>query len=82
MSVLYSGRLTNYFPGPNFWHAKESPHAPEYRETSGVVQPPVHATAALYIYRHAEDEANARDFLEYAFSKLGAWYDYLYRERP
>jgi Trehalase len=46
-----------------------------------VVQPPVHATAALYIYRHAEDEAKARDFLEYAFSKLGAWHDYLYRER-
>jgi hypothetical protein len=73
--------LTNYFPGPNFWHAKESPDAPEHRETSGVVQPPVHATAALYIYRHAENEAKARDFLEYAFSKLGAWHDYLYRER-
>ena len=78
---MFSERLTNYFPGPNFWHAKESPDAPEHRETSGVVQPPVHATAALYIYRHAENEAKARDFLEYAFSKLGAWHDYLYRER-
>jgi hypothetical protein len=47
-----------------------------------VVQPPIHATAALYIYRHAEDEAKARGFLEYAFSKLSAWHDYLYRERP
>ncbi len=73
--------MMNYFPGPNFWHDKESPDAPEHRETSGVVQPPVHATAALYIYWHAEDEAKARDFLEYAFSKLGAWHDYLYRER-
>jgi mannosylglycerate hydrolase len=71
----------NYFPGPNFWRAKESPDAPKDRETSGVVLPPVHATAALYIYRHAEDEAQAKDFLEYAFSRLGAWHDYLYRER-
>jgi hypothetical protein len=78
---LYPERLTAYFPGPNFWHAKESPDAPDHFKTSGVVQPPVHATAALYIYRHAEDEAKARDFLEYAFSKLGAWHDYLYRER-
>jgi hypothetical protein len=79
---LYSERLTNNFPGLNFCHAKESPDAPEHHETSGVVQPPIYATAALYIYRHAEDEAKARAFLEYAFSKVSAWHDYLYRERP
>jgi Trehalase len=78
---LYPERLTNYFPGPNFWHAKESPDAPEHHETSGVVQPPIHATAALYIYRHADDAAEAKAFLEYAYSKLRAWHDYLYRER-
>jgi hypothetical protein len=65
---LYPERLMNYFPGPNFWHAKESPDAPEHHETSGVVQPPIHATAVLYVYRHAQDEANAKDFLEYASS--------------
>jgi hypothetical protein len=79
--LVFNPQFTNYFPGPNFWHAKESPDAPEHRKTSGVVQPPLHATAALYIYRHAEDEGKARDFLEYAFSKLDAWHDYLYRER-
>ena len=78
---MYLERLMHYFPGPNFWHAKESPDAPEHNETSGVVQPPIHATAALCIYRHAEDQAKARGFLEYAFSKLSAWHDYLYRER-
>ena len=78
---MYSERMTNYFPGPNFWHAKESPDAPEHFETSGVVQPPIHATAALYIYRYADDAAEAKAFLEYAFSKLRAWHDYLYRER-
>jgi hypothetical protein len=79
--IVFNSRFTNYFPGPNFWHAKESPDAPRDRETSGVVLPPIHATAALYIYRHAEDEAKAKDFLEYAFSRLVAWHDYLYRER-
>jgi hypothetical protein len=79
--IVFNPRFTNYFPGPNFWHAKESPDAPRHRETSGVVQPPVHATAALYVYRHAEDEAGAKEFLGYAFPKLKAWHDYLYRER-
>jgi mannosylglycerate hydrolase len=79
--LVFNSRYTNYFPGPNFWHAKESPDAPKDRQTSGVVQPPVHATAALYVYRHAQDEAGAKKFLKYAFAKLRAWHDYLYRER-
>lgn len=79
--LVFNPRFKNYFPGPNFWHAKESPNAPKHRETSGVVQPPVHATAALYVYRGAEDEAKAKEFLEYTFPKLKAWHDYLYRER-
>jgi hypothetical protein len=79
--IVFNPRFTNYFPGPNFWRAKESPEAPNHRETSGVIQPPVHATAALYVYRHAENEAGAKEFLEYAFPKLEAWHGYLYRER-
>ena len=79
--IVFNPRFTNYFPGPNFWHAKESPEAPNHRETSGVIQPPVHATAALYVYRHAENEAGAKEFLEYTFPKLEAWHGYLYRER-
>jgi hypothetical protein len=79
--IVFNPRFTNYFPGPNFWHAKESPEAPNHHETSGVIQPPVHATAALYVYRHAENEAGAKEFLEYAFPKLKAWHEYLYRER-
>jgi Trehalase len=79
--IVFNPRFTNYFPGPNFWHAKESPDSPNHRETSGVVQPPVHATAALYVYRHAQNEAGAKEFLGYAFPKLEAWHEYLYRER-
>lgn len=79
--LVFNPCFTDYFPGPTFWHAKESPNAPKHRETSGVVQPPVHATATLYVYRHAEDETRAKKFLEYAFPKLKTWHDYLYRDR-
>jgi hypothetical protein len=71
----------SYFPGIDLWHADESPDAPEHARTSGIVQPPVHATAALSVYRHASDDSGARAFLEHTFPKLVAWHDYLYRER-
>jgi hypothetical protein len=41
----------------------------------------VHASAALYLYRHAEDQAHARRFLKEAFYRLKAWHECLYRER-
>jgi hypothetical protein len=45
------------------------------------VQPPIHATAVLYVYRHARDEALAKEFLGRLFPKLSAWHEYLYWER-
>ncbi len=36
-----------YFPGPDFWQTERSPDAPASPRTSGIVQPPIHATAAL-----------------------------------
>lgn len=38
----------SYFPGPEYWQNDLSPFAPEIK-TSGIVQPPVHAIAALCI---------------------------------
>src|SRR5918996_3202100 len=79
--IVFNPRFGEYFPGIDFWHAERSPDAPRDRKTSGVVQPPVHATAMLYVYRHAEDEATAKEFLENNFPKLKAWHEYLHRER-
>jgi mannosylglycerate hydrolase len=79
--IVFNPRFGEYFPGIDFWHAERSPNAPRDRKTSGVVQPPVHATAVLYVYQHAKDEAAAKEFLERTFPKLKAWHDYLHRER-
>lgn len=79
--IVFNPDFHDYFPGPGFWHAGESPDAPENHKTSGVVLPPVHATAALALYRQAKDRSKAGKFLEYAFPKLAAWHGYLYRER-
>ena len=76
--IVFNPRFRDYFPGPSFWNASESPHAPTRYETSGVVMPPVHATAVLAVYKVSGEEA--KEFLEYAFGKLKAWHDYLYRD--
>ena len=79
--IIFNPKFGQYFPGIDFWHAERSPDAPRDRKTSGVVQPPVHATAVMYVYRHAQDEATAKEFLGRLFPKLNAWHEYLYRER-
>jgi glycogen debranching enzyme len=79
--IVFNPRFGEYFPGIDFWHAERSPDAPRDRKTSGVVQPPVHATAVLYVYQHAKDKAAAERFLKRAFPKLKAWHEYFHRER-
>ncbi|HOO87718.1 MAG TPA: trehalase family glycosidase, partial [Synergistales bacterium] len=73
----------SYFPGPEFWQTERNPFAPLSPRTSGIVQPPNHATAVLHIVRCAgeEGEKAALAFAGEMFPKLRAWHDWLYRER-
>jgi hypothetical protein len=70
-----------YFPGPEFWQTTRNADAPRSPQTSGIVQPPIHATAILEIYRQGPDRPRSHAFLEELQPKLAAWHDYLYRER-
>jgi Trehalase len=70
-----------YFPGPEFWQTHRSPSAPAHPKTSGIVQPPVHATAVWHVYRSAPDDDQAKQFLRELMPGLVAWHEYLYRER-
>lgn len=69
-----------YFPGPGFWRsstAGAAAGAPCGVETSGIVQPPVHALAALLVHR-ADPRSSARHaFLARAYPRLAAWHRYL-----
>jgi Trehalase len=66
-----------YFPGPDFWASDRSPLAPAGVHTSGITQPPLHARAALEIYRHTGDQEAGRAFLRRLFPKLVAEHAYL-----
>lgn len=78
--IVFNPAFHDYFPGPGFWNAKESPNAPKHHRTSGVVLPPVHATAVLKVYEAAPG-SESKEFLRYAFPKLRDWHEYLYRDR-
>lgn len=78
--IVFSGDR-EYFPGPDFWGTDGAMPAPEHPRTSGIVQPPVHATAAWHVYCHALDKRRALRFLEELMPRLVAWHEYLYRER-
>lgn len=70
-----------YFPGPEFWQTERSPDAPPRPRTSGIVQPPIHATATLQVYRLGKDRDRAEAFARDMLPKLVVWHDYIYRER-
>jgi glycogen debranching enzyme len=69
-----------YFPGPGFWASRGLPGAPAV-STSGIVQPPVHARAALTVFAQADDPASAHRFLAQVYPKLAAQHRYLLDHR-
>nr|WP_312892727.1 hypothetical protein [Allostreptomyces psammosilenae] len=69
-----------YFPGPKFWQSSGAPGAPTV-ETSGLIQPPVHAPAAWAVHRADPEESTRRGFLERLYPRLAAWHRYLATDR-
>ncbi|UCM87798.1 MGH1-like glycoside hydrolase domain-containing protein [Streptomyces marincola] len=76
--------LTAYFPSPDFWRsstAGDKSGAPGHIETSGIVQPPIHAPAAWLVHT-ADPEASGRaGFLHRLYPRLLAWQRYLTERR-
>lgn len=65
----------DYMPGPRYWQTwQTTSDAPKTPETRGIVQPPVHATAALML----RDAGQGAGFvLGELLPKLVRWHDYL-----
>jgi hypothetical protein len=69
-----------YFPGPAFWRPLPVDGPPRGVSTTGLVQPPVHAVAALAVARLAAEAEIARH-LPRLYRRLDAHHDYLFRRR-
>ena len=81
--ILFSDedRSDSYFPGPDFWETAQLETAPGEVKTSGICQPPVHATAVRYMLDSAPDQEQALNFARSIYPNLHAWHDFLARER-
>ncbi|MFI6008969.1 MGH1-like glycoside hydrolase domain-containing protein [Streptomyces sp. NPDC051243] len=76
--------LDAYFPSPDFWRsstAGRAAGAPRTVQTSGIVQPPVHALAAWLVHRADPGLSRARGFLTRVYPRLAAWHRYLLHAR-
>jgi hypothetical protein len=76
--------LDAYFPSPDFWRsstAGRAAGAPRTVQTSGIVQPPVHALAAWLVHRADPVLSRARGFLAGVYPRLAAWHRYLLHRR-
>ncbi|MEV7078111.1 hypothetical protein AB0N88_06160 [Streptomyces sp. NPDC093516] len=76
--------LGAYFPSPDFWRssaAGRTAGAPRTVQTSGLVQPPVHALAVWLVHLADPGLSRARGFLRRAHPRLAAWHRYLLHRR-
>ncbi|MFF5855271.1 hypothetical protein ACFY8B_06485 [Streptomyces sp. NPDC012751] len=76
--------LDAYFPSPDFWRsttAGRAAGAPRTVQTSGIVQPPVHALAAWLVHRADPALSRGRGFLARVYPRLAAWHRYLLHRR-
>ncbi|GAB2843206.1 trehalase family glycosidase [Streptomyces deserti] len=76
--------LEAYFPSPDFWRsstAGQAAGAPRTVQTSGIVQPPVHALAAWLVHEADPGLSRARGFLARVYPRLAAWHRYLLHRR-
>jgi hypothetical protein len=75
--VFHVGRAGGYFPGPEVWRSQDNGDAPAGVPTSGLVQPPLHALAVWWIWRHATDIEDAAGFVRALYPRLAAQHAYL-----
>ncbi|NIN52878.1 MAG: hypothetical protein GTN80_07310 [Nitrososphaeria archaeon] len=73
--IIFDPEASGYFPDPNYW--KTESHSPKGMLTSGIVQPPVHAIAALKYYHHSRGEKIIRRW----FPRLKGFHRYLLENR-
>ncbi|MEU9972883.1 hypothetical protein [Streptomyces sp. NPDC051014] len=76
--------LDAYFPSPDFWRSSTAGRAvgaPRTVQTSGIVQPPVHALAAWLVHLADPGLSRARGFLATVHPRLAAWHRYLLHRR-
>ena len=73
--IIFEPRTRGYFPDHKYWRTKS--HSPNGIATSGIVQPPVHAIAALKYLFHSHNQKIIRHW----FLRIKKFHRYLLENR-
>jgi len=73
--IVFHQRQDSYFPGPDVWGTTHEP------PTTGITQPPVLATVALYMVENAKDPAPAAERAAALYPKILAWHRWWWGKR-
>jgi len=68
--IIFNPEYTHHFPGPDYWKAGNSGKVPSGIFTSGISQPPVHATMIVASAKLDPDRERALSFLKEIYPKL------------
>ena len=79
--IIFNPEYTNHFPGPDYWKADNSGKVPAGIFTSGISQPPVHATMIVDSAKLDPDKERALSFLNEIYPKLKKLHDFYFIER-
>ncbi|NQT41670.1 MAG: glycoside hydrolase [Planctomycetes bacterium] len=79
--IVFNPLALDHFPGPDYWQATRSRRVPEGVFTSGISQPPVHASMLVAALQLDPDKDRAVHFLADIYPKLKALHDYFFKHR-
>ena len=79
--IIFNPAYTHHFPGPDYWKADNSGKVPPGIFTSGISQPPVHATMIVDSAKLDPDKERAVSFLKEIYPKIKKLYDFYFNLR-
>jgi glutaredoxin len=79
--IIFNPEYVDHFPGPGYWNAGNSGKVPPGIFTSGISQPPVHATMIVEAAKLDPEEERAQSFLKEIYPKLKKLHNFFFNER-
>ncbi|UCD89539.1 MAG: hypothetical protein JSW04_14170 [Desulfobacterales bacterium] len=79
--IIFNPEYVEHFPGPSYWKADHSGKVPSGMFTSGISQPPVHATMIVESIKLDPEKDRALSFLKEIYPKLNQLHSFYFNER-
>jgi hypothetical protein len=79
--IVFNPEYIDHFPGPDYWKANRSGRVPGGEYTSGISQPPVHASMIAGAVELDPDKKRALSFLHEMYPKLKSMHDFYFSNR-